>query len=41
MLWLSMDYPSSIFGPAKTVAENWDSKAASAGTILAYLETTA
>ena len=25
----------------KTVAENWDSKATSAGTILAYLETTA
>ena len=24
----------------KTVAENWDSKAPSAGTILAYLETT-
>jgi hypothetical protein len=25
----------------KTVAKNWDSKAPSAGTILAYLETTA
>ena len=25
----------------KTVAENWDSKAPSIGTILAYLETTA
>ena len=26
---------------AKTVAENWDSKAPSVGTLLAYLETTA
>ena len=32
---------ANIEAEAKTVAENWDSKAPSFGTILAYLETTA
>ena len=30
-----------MIGLSKTVAENWDSKAPSAGTILDYLETMA
>ena len=30
-----------LTGPTKTFTENWDSKAPSVGTLLAYLETTA
>ena len=40
ILWLVFN-PKAYYIQIKTVTEIWDSKAPSAGTILAYLETTA